>query len=512
MKEHFFHILLGTLALLLLLLISVNIQLSMMRVAFTTQIYGANELWAGHSGSLRFTAMMDDGFSFEEDIAAEVRLIYAEDGQDFLLFKGENRLGDTLEVNFSVPPRLGKAMIAATIFTGSGEEFVTLPVEVINEPKEKPLSLLPPERSLPLNKEEKRCCFPEIAPGQKLYAYPESGLLAPQAKNTIYLFSPSLAAEAAELLRLTVPMTIIRPDSFGVAAISLNPGIVPTFTLEIEDNRDGASEELKLPLEVAPAQMFLTLSQYRAKAGEKITATLNTLRRQETIFLDIWYKNILLESRAVSIKNGQGSHSFTIPQDAAGLIFVQIYRPFVNPGETQDMRAIWVNNAPDDESFFALIALLNKAGGGQDPLLSYLVDKKPLVPHHKGEEPLKLILSRLYREDPGAPLLLDSGPAKRAAFALAQKESREKLHYAYIVTGILLLILLIFVIVTHLKKTKKALRSALDECPELIEDGAGPPEISLMPPKVAFILVIMALLLLLFTAGILLANLKWTIW
>ena len=79
------------------------------------------------------------------------------------------------------------------------------------------------------------------------------------------------------------------------------------------------------------------------------------------------------------------------------------------------------------------------------------------------------------------------------------------------VTGALMVILLLFVTISHLKKTKKAVRDVLDASPELLDEEAKMPHISLMPPKVALTLVIFALLLLLFTAGILLANLKWTI-
>lgn len=512
--DRLFSAVLLTFAVIMLLLITINIQLSTMRVAFTTQVYGQKELLAGRPGALRFTALAGDGFFFEQDLSVAVRLVYEADGQDFKLFEGSNSLGDTVEANFTVPQRQGAAFIIATLTTPDGDEFVKIPVRVVAKSSGHNLQRMEIERTLARNKEGQRLAVPKIPGGEELYAYPESGLLAPRAENTIYLFSRPQPGQENPVWRFADPLTILHPDSWGIAKIVHNPDIIPTYALELEnsDDDDGNSDKRLLTLELAPSQMMLKLDKYWAAPGSEITAAINTLRRQETIYLDIWYGSTLFHSQAVAVKDGRAQYKFTLPADLQGLFYFQIYRPFINAGDTQDGRAVYVSEKQDEDTLWQMAAAVSALPGGHDPLLEYLEAVHPAVPWHKGAMLPELLLSRLELKEPGIPLLYNSQAAKISAFSKQQEESRQQLYRAYVATGVLLLVTMVIFGVTRIKSTRRAVDTVLEESPELLDSAGVRPQISLLPNKAALLLLVIGVIISLWAVAILLKNLRWTIW
>lgn len=510
-NDRLFHGSLAIFIVVMLLMISLNIQLSSMRVAFTTQVYGSGNLLAGQPAALRFTALEGDNYTFEQDLSVEARLVYAEDGQDFKIFSGSNSLGDTLEMNFTVPERLGEAMIIATLDTADGQEFVKIPVKVIPKTLPGHFHWLKVNESMAKTKEGGRF-IPAILPnGKNIYAYPESGRLAPRVENTIYFFSQPDRNQI--FWNFSEPIVVLQPDSWNVAKISHNPDIMPTYQMELEASElpDANTDHLKMTLEVAPSQMMLKLNKYWAEPGAEIAADLFTLRRQETVYLDVWYEGTLLFSQAMKVNNGRASYKFRLPEKLEGLFFVQIYRPFINPGETQDGRALYVTSQHDEPALWKLVDKMAALGANEDPLISFLQSNHPQIPWDKGDHLPQLIMSRLEKDSMALSLLYDSGPTKTAAFNEQLKTSRHRLYQGYVATGILLLLLLITFSVIHVRATRDNVTKVLEESPELADDDKLP-EISLIPPKISLILMAMGLLISFWAIAILLENLRWTVW
>ncbi len=99
-----------------------------------------------------------------------------------------------------------------------------------------------------------------------------------------------------------------------------------------------------------PGQLVLQVSRRTARPGESVFVEAITLPESGSMYLDVYWRGILIHTANAKVENGQAEFWVNMP-DVEGFVYLQAYMDMVSPGQAVGVKALFVSKEFDREKW-----------------------------------------------------------------------------------------------------------------------------------------------------------------
>ena len=446
-----FRIILSAFATVLLISIIVSVELSTLDLNFSSFLYGSDTVWLNHRAAFRVGAVDAQTHRPLSPLSIVARV---KDG-DALVNETHVEGPGVVDLSLRMPPAASPAglTLEVSVTTSMGTDTFSVPLRPVTRPP--PLTPLSRPHWELLDKKT-----PAPSPpvnGYLLEVFPEAGHLVFGLPNKLrgrLLHHGQPTSLPITLSRHPGPLT---PSPEGVFTFPWTPFIKAdplNFTVT-----SVPPTSLSLRLKASPTQLLLhTDTPPIVPPGATVDATVQSLPFRGPVHIDVWAGEVLLLTTSEQPLRGLLEFQLALPKDFEGLLRIDAYKNFMAPQGTLTSRHLLVSSRPHKEATETLRSTLSALE--ETPALNALRDatsdatERALLP---------LVLSRLFPEVEGAPLLRSTLAARRAQVTDEREGLRADVHRLFITSVMLGFLLLGLWVFLHRRGVRDAVSRVVQE-------------------------------------------------
>ncbi len=331
-----------------MLLIGYAISIPQRTVPFFTRIVGFNEYVAGGNLTMRFFVIGTKEQAPLADFHIKMELMRPVTGASFNVFEGSAARQGYVEASVPLPAMQPGDYIARV--TATHEKYG-------QEVSEFRLAILPraPARSLDvqvLDEVYTKLAPPvkvdQLTPPVELRLIANNGRFTPNLNNTLMLIAERsdnrLPVEGLNVEVVAGKRSIakLKTDEMGLASFPFYPHSMGDqhITLKMTDPKGNVIEK-RTEMRPIGSQVVATPNKQLLPVGEPITFKLETLRGGGW-HVDLFDHGNLLLSTVQQMKGAAVQMSLPVPENATGMLYVQVAADFNNPTTSYDSFYVYV--------------------------------------------------------------------------------------------------------------------------------------------------------------------------
>ena len=448
---------LGLFTLYVLVLAGTAITVSTVEVDFGVQVWSDGRLVPGRTSGVRVAVNNPTDRRYLQGFEARGRLETPDGAVRRELFSAATPalgLSWTVEVPADFPP--GPARLVVEARRGSREDVCTASVRVGPPPERPPAEPEDPGKAEP---EEDR-------PRVHVDLLAASGALVPELEQPLLVRTtgpdgaPAPEVDLALTLRRGamdgLPETV-RTDAAGLAVMIVRPRF---HDLAVAVGPPGEKPQ-EVNLRSKPAQFSARVGRPLLDPGRALGVHIDSMHGSGEVHADLWAEGRWVGAASGLLRSGEARVGLPPPGAHERPVLLQIYRHFAAPGKARFVAARLATTDPAA----AVPALARELArrNVETPWIAALQARGLLAAPPDRDLLALWLLARWPDRPPEPPLLAETGRARQAEATAHRDRTRGRVVAALAVTGVLLLLVIVYMLVFHVLQLERRWREVRGE-------------------------------------------------